>query len=353
MSADDVKERLTASLLLDAVGNSVLMIKDMSFLTGVQSLTQVISDFASTEGNKWESLGEGVLKSYLGFLTRPLPQNNNAIQQIWKFFDPTSYSQSDIKGVLGYSLGIQHFVGRPSLDQFGDVIKSYPAETLMPYTHWLNIKGNDERWKFLTKYNAIPNKLYNRVMQIEVADGIHSRKLEPDELFEYTQRTGKIFSDNLNAYMNDKEKVEKRSAEFLEREKANGETERISGIKEDIEKLWADAKDDAEMELFRWGIVKDEMPSEWSLIKKHQAYQLWQGSKSIDKVALNKSQLYEFNSQASLRYAEKISSYLRSDKVEADKKSGKFQRKTDEAWDDAKEYATGLMERQLKKQVNK
>ncbi len=353
---EDLRDRLTAALLLDAVFNSIFMVKDMSFLDGVQRGTQIMADAASADEKKWESIGEGLIKSYLGFATRPLPQNNNAIQQIWKMFDPTSYSQSDIQGMLGYAMGVQHFIGRPSLDQFGDVITSYPGETLMPYTHWLKIKGTDERWKFLAKYNAIPNKLYNRTMQIESADGIEKRKLEADELFEYTKRTGEHFSNALREYMSNTEKVAKRGAEVIEREKNNGETEKINGVREDIEKLWADAKDKAEIELFRWGSVKEDMPAVWSLIKQTEAYQPYQESKSIEGKGLTKSQLYEFNNRASLRYAKQIESYLKSDKSKSDKtkdsnKDGisNFQDRINEEWADAKNYVSRQMAKELRK----
>jgi hypothetical protein len=258
--------------------------------------------------------------------------------------------------MLGYAMGAQHFIGRPSLDQFGDVITSYPGETLMPYTHWLKIKGTDERWKFLAKYNAIPNKLYNRTMQIESADGIEKRKLEADELFEYTKRTGEHFSNALREYMSNTEKVAKRGAEVIEREKNNGETEKINGVREDIEKLWADAKDKAEIELFRWGSVKEDMPAVWSLIKQTEAYQPYQESKSIEGKSLTKSQLYEFNNRASLRYAKQIESYLKSDKSKSDKtkdsnKDGisNFQDRNNEEWADAKNYVSRQMAKELRK----
>jgi len=353
----DLQDRLTASLLLDAISESVFMVKDMSFLDGVQRGTQIIADATSSDEKKWGQIGEGLLKSYLGFATRPLPQNNNAIQQIWKIFDPVSYSQGDIKGMLGYATGLQHFMGRPSLDQFGDKVTSYPGETLMPYTHWLKIKGTDERWKFLAKYNAIPNKLYNRTMNIEGKDGLEKRQLEPEELYDYTSRTGQLFSESLKKYMSDKDKVTQRASDITERERANGELEKVNGIKEDVEKLWADAKDDAEMELFRWGSVKEDMPKTWDLIKQHQAYQMYQASKSINGQALDKSQLYEFNNLASMRYAEKVEKYLLSERAQVDKnrdtdKDGisNFDEKIDEIWSDAKTFVSSRMEKQLKQQ---
>ena len=156
-------------------------------------------------------------------------------------------------------------------------------------------------------------------MSIETKDGIEKRQLEVDELHDYTEITGKMFSESIVQYMADKEKVTQRGATIIEREKLNGETEKVNGVKKDVEKLWARAKDNAELELFRWGSVKEEMPKIWDLIKKHQAYQLYQTSKSTEGYNWSKSELYEFNNIATLRYAEKMEKYLLSDRVGIDK----------------------------------
>jgi len=69
---------------------------------------------------------------------------------------------------------------------------------------------------------------------------------------------------------------------------------------------------------------------------------------------LDKSQLYEYNNIASLKYAQLILPYLKTDKTEKDKKNitkegiSQFQRKIDNAWDNAKEHATSQMRRQIK-----
>jgi len=352
----EVLDRFTVSLFLEASQNTVFMFKDMSFLDGAQRLAQIASDMASTDEAKWKDIGEGMVKSYLGFATRPLPQNNNAIQQIWKMFDPESYPQSDIKGMLMYAGGIQHFAKYTAVDQLGDAVTSYPGETLLPYTHWLKIKGQDGRWKFLAKNNAIPNKIYNRVMQIETDKGIDKRKLEQEELYDYSKRAGNIFSDKVVQYMSDKEKVAKREKEIGEREKSNGEIERISGVREDIEKLWADAKKQAEMELFRWGSVKEDMPKEWELIKKNEAYLPYQKTKTTDGYKWTDSELYEFNNKVTLEYAKTVKYYLQSDAPAKDKKIDSdgdgindFQVAIEKKWTKAQE----TVERQMKSTVGK
>ena len=334
------------------------MFKDMSFLDGTQRLTQIASDIASTDEKRLEAVGEGLIKSYLGFLSRPLPQNNKAVQQIWKFFDPVSYPQNSIKNMLMYAGGVQHFLKYPKVDQLGDVVKSYPGETLLPYTHWLNIQGMDERWKFLSKYNAIPNKLYNRTMQLETESGIEKRKLEEDEFYDYTSRTGQLFSQSLVNYMQDKEKVNERAKAIIEREKANGDTEKVNGIREDMEKLWSKASDNAEVELFRWGSVKETMPETWELIKKHSAYQIYQTSKSTEGYNWSKSELYEFNNLATIQYAERVKGYLQSENALADKKRdsdkdgiSNFQERIDKIWSDVKSQVGARMEGQIRKKI--
>lgn len=349
----EIVDRLNAALLFDATYNSVFMIKDMSFLDGVQRFTEIASDIASTDRNKLEQVGEGVVRSYVGFMSRALPENNNAIQQIWKIFDPTAYSQNDIKGMLGYASGLQHFLNRPVLDQLGDEVKTYPGETLMPYTHWLNLKGNDPRWQFLAKNNAIPNKIYNHVVQIETKKGIDKRNFEPDELFDYTKRAGKLFSESLVEYMKDKEKTAQREKEFIERDKGNGETERISGVREDVEKLWADAKDQAMVELFRWGSVKENMPRTWDLIKKYEAFFPYHAEKQIEGYKLTDSELYQYNNRVTVRYAELIKEQLESLDKQPSQKPKNISNLIDEKKKKAEEDIEKAMRNELKSKIEK
>jgi len=284
---EDITPRLIASMFTKAFMQSVVMVKDMSFVEGTERLLEMLSNVISMRESDFTSMCKNIAKQYIGFMSRPLPQNINLIQQIWKMFDPTSYSQKDIKSILAYAAGIQHFVNYPSIDQLGDEVQTYPGETLLPYTHWMGLKGKDPRWEFLAKHNAIPVKIYNRAMRIETEDLPEKRKLTEEELHDYSKRTGELFSKYLNEYRDDTEKVAERMEDKIEVEKANGETETISGVQEDVEKLWKRAKDDAETELFWWGIVKEEMPDTWALIKKHKAYQPYATSKYIDKIKLD------------------------------------------------------------------
>jgi len=156
--------------------------------------------------------------------------------------------------------------------------------------------------------------------------------------------------------MSDKEKVATRSKEFIEREKANGTIEKVSGVRDDVEKLWTKAKDKAEIELFRWGSVKEDMPKTWELIKKHEAYQDYVTSKSTDGYKWSKSEVYEFNNLATLRYAEIVEGYLKSKSIDDAKKRdynqdgvSDFQEQIDEMWADAKIYVSDRMESMIKK----
>jgi hypothetical protein len=255
------------------------------------------------------------------------------------------------------------------VDQLGDVVKTYPGENLLPYTHWLNIKGKDERWKFLSKYNAIPGKAANRKFQVETKGGIEPRMLDEDELYDYADRAGTLFSNAVVAYKEDTEKVSKRGSEIIERTKANGDIEKISGIRIDMEKLWERAKDDAETELFRWGSVKEDMPKVWDMIKKNQAYYPYQTSKKTGDYNWTKSELYEFNNLATIRYATKMENYLSSDAtVAADKKIinkegvSRFDKKMKKEWDGlssteggpyegAREWAARKMEKRIKASI--
>lgn len=318
-SDEEMSARLAVALSLDAVAQTVIMMKDMAVLDGMQNMFKMFADATSMEAGAWESVGKTLARTYIGFASRPLPQNNNAVQQVWKVFDPTSYSQKEISSLLEYAAGIQHFTGTPAIDQLGDEIKSYPGETLMPYTHWANLRGEDERWKFLVEHNAIPTKIANKPILIETEDGIEQRSLEEDELYEYTLMTGQMFSQSLQAYMKDKEKVSKRMAETVTVKDGKGQEILITGIQDDIQTMWENSRKDARTALFYWGEVKENMPKEWDIIAKNKAYQPYLSSKKVDGKALTKDQLYRFNTIASTYYAPMVAEYLKSDYVKFDK----------------------------------
>lgn len=295
----DASERLAAAMLY-SLGHSTTIVKDMSFVEGIEKLNAFIGDLLS--GNIKKATNTA-LKTYVGFLSRPLPQNNNAIQQIWKFFDPTSYSQSDIQGILAYAAGVQHFVGKPSVDQLGDIIETRPGETLMPYTFWIGLKGKDKRWKFLAHHNAIPTKIYNRQRPIETADGIEKRRMDADELYEYCLRSGKKMSAMLEDYMKDEQRVAARAKQKFEEDAGGGNVRILTGVQKDVEQMWSQAKDEAFTELFRWGLVKEEYPDVWEKIIKHEATWPYATSKQIDKYELDKDELYRYNTLRTEYYA--------------------------------------------------
>ena len=135
-----------------------------------------------------------------------MPQNLNLFRQVTKIFDATSYSAGDAKNALLYAAGLSQIAGQPKIDIFGDNAKSYPGETVIPYTHWLNIRGNDSRWQFIDKYNAYPGKIQNRPMRI----GNEMRTLTDDELYQHQKTTGQEFSAMLTRYIAGKGRMEDR-----------------------------------------------------------------------------------------------------------------------------------------------
>jgi len=234
----------------DRIWNTMLAtvgtFKDMSFLQGVQDLTEMMSAVMSGKESETKRLGKDLYKKYFLTITKPLPQNFNLIDQIEKIYDPTSWSQGDIKDLTMYGLGIQRFVNNPSLDIFGESIKSLPGQTLLPYDHWLGLKGKDERWKFLSKYNAIQNKVSGN-QDIDFMDQdfeIERRKPEKEELFEYTKLAGEKFSEKLNEY------ISEGVAEERSKEEALRGGKKITGAQADINNLWSEAKFEARDELF-------------------------------------------------------------------------------------------------------
>jgi hypothetical protein len=194
-------------------------IKDMSFLGGMQNLIEAMGDMIGFgEEIKSSSYEEGdevevssrilkglkkIFKQYMGMPGSISPLSNNLVRQVWKVFDPESFPQSDLKEVMLYSLNIQRFTSKPALDLFGDSVKSYPAEGLIPYTHWTGIKGKDPRWNFLNKYNAVPSKVTNAPSNIynNETGEYEYRKMTEDEFYQYTKKTGQYFKELLDEYI--------------------------------------------------------------------------------------------------------------------------------------------------------
>jgi len=322
---EDLHERFTVAMLLAASGQTATMVKDMSFVDGIKRFfdlaqelleigagaendTSAVITARENMGHGAERLGKMIGKSYFKFATTVLPWNNNFVRQVEKFFDPTSYSQKEIRGILGYSMGLQLFINYPNIDQLGDVCKTYPGETLLPYTHWLNIVEADERWQFLIRHNYMPNKLHNVPMNIETKDGLEHRTLEEKEFYDYTLLMGEKFSDRLKEYMKDEEMVKKR----MEDKEEVGE-EIWTGVQKDVHALRKGAMEEAKTELFRWGQVKDPDPQgedykllkdAWEVIKENKAYFPYSGSGvKVGKYTLNKSELFEFNERVTVEYA--------------------------------------------------
>jgi hypothetical protein len=144
MDEEEMSLRMVASLLFTGYARTFTMVKDTSIGQGIGDLLDMITSFMAGEEGAWERAGKKGIERYLGFAAKPLPQNINLIRQMWKWFDPTSYSKKELKDVLSYVAGLEKLTGRPTIDQLGEEVKTYPGETLVPYTHWFDIKEVDD-----------------------------------------------------------------------------------------------------------------------------------------------------------------------------------------------------------------
>lgn len=203
---DDMMSRLTI-----AYGNSAKLIMDSSVLTSVKELSDAIFGQIDGRGSQYDpnTVGDSSTKKILdrfaktsirsvgGTILRPLPQNANLFRQVTKIFDATSYSAGDVKNALLYAAGLSQIAGKPKIDVFGEKAKSYPGETVIPYTHWLGLRGEDPRWEYIDKYNAYPGKIQNRPIQI----GRNMEPLNDENLYQHQITTGQEFSRLLNNYM--------------------------------------------------------------------------------------------------------------------------------------------------------
>jgi hypothetical protein len=184
---------------------------------------------------------------------------------------------------------------------------------------------------------------------------MHVRALESDELHDYTLLVGQYFSKDLMSYMNDKEKVEKRKADRITTKNTKGEEEVVTGIQEDIQTIWEKARRDARTALFHWGVVKESMPKEWSVIERNKAYMPYESSKEIDGVLLTPEQLYKYNTLATTYYAEWVTEYLQSDAVKYDKEDifddetgeTSYEKELKDIWSDALEEAEANIQEAL------
>jgi hypothetical protein len=244
-SKEDLDERMGLAIAYAAT-QTMTMTKDMSFVQGVEDLTSTIYEVLTTEEKKAEKALKGLYEKYSSFLLRPLPQNNNMLLQIEKFFDPISYSKKEISDITAYSLGVQHIYGKPSVDIFGEAVKSYPAENTIPYTHWLGLITQDKDWKFLSKYNAIQPKIKNEPSKIFNSEKVEYevRTMTADEFYNYTTLAGKIFKKKVQDYqteVNPEERV-RETVEIADKE--------VNALNNDISKLQFEAKEEAKAQLF-------------------------------------------------------------------------------------------------------
>ena len=209
---DDVKARTRVAL-----ANSFNLLIDQSVLTSIRELLDASGGIlGSGRGLQFdanqvtdsdfqkraERMGLSTIRSVGGTVARVLPQNLNLFRQLTKIFDASSYSASDVEGATLYALGLSQVAGKPRIDIFGEAAKSYPGETVIPYTHWMNIRGKDPLWQFIDKYNAYPSKIRNRPIRI----GRDMRELTDDELYQHQITSGREFKKLLREYVAKAEK---------------------------------------------------------------------------------------------------------------------------------------------------
>jgi hypothetical protein len=198
-----------------ALANSSNLLMDSSVMTAMNEFLE--STFGAATGlksgltydggkvgvtpidKKSNAFATSLVRSIGGTLMRPMPQNANLFRQATKIYDANSYSAGDVKNALIYASGLYQIpgVGQPKIDVFGENAKSYPGETVIPYTHWMDLRGKDSRWAFIDKHNAYPGKIQNRPFYI----GTEMTTLSPEQLYVHQKSTGVAFNELLRGYM--------------------------------------------------------------------------------------------------------------------------------------------------------
>lgn len=236
---EDLMDRLKVLISTENIGQTMIMTKDMSFVEGAEKMLNVLFDAVDPDPKVRETAGKRALtqltKTYTKFGVAVSPTQNNALQQIEKFIDPKSYSQKEIKEVLAYSAGVQFITNYPNIDIFGEPIKFWPGEGMIPYTHWAGLRGKDSRWQFLAYHNAIPAKIYNQ--EFTVISEYAQRRLEPPEFYNYCVIAGRNFNELLNDYINHAPWW-KRAEQVLYFYEEDQKTQ----LQEDIDRLWVEAR---------------------------------------------------------------------------------------------------------------
>jgi len=273
---EDLEERMT--LAMWALMDSGLMIRDMSFVEGVASLSELVADMASispedsdkVKGASAKQLAKHFVKAYGTWALRPLPQNNNLLRQVNRMFDPKSFSQKTVKQIMQYYTGVTSLrsagIGDPdkaikNRDVFGEVVKSYVGEEQMPWTHFANLRNKDERWKFLSEYDAIPTKMDQTMTTIP--GGRESRKLSPEEYDKIVQVAGGVFNKEITALA----KLDKETLDTIDKQRVTVNGKVKTGIQAAVDKAWTKSKNYAR-EVFRANYVGspefDKALDEWA-----------------------------------------------------------------------------------------
>jgi len=231
-----------------ALLSSFTMIKDMSFVESARDLIDTIAKIGSFESNKLQQAGKELYRKYVGLGLKPLPQNTAMVQQAQQFLDPKSYSSKTIGEITNYTLGLHHFTNNPNVDLFGDDVKLYPSEGLVPYTHWVGLREKDPQWKFLFDNSINPRKITNSSISIwnKSERKIEYRPLEPDELYKYMTTSGKKFRSDLADYMRKNEsKIDAKKSKIIE-----VEGKQITQLQKEVLELWRESKSETKQEMF-------------------------------------------------------------------------------------------------------
>jgi len=240
-SPDDLSKRHLLAVLY-SVQHTAVMIKDMTYMSALNSFLSDLADASSAEVNKLEKMSKAVLQKYLGFALKPLPQNNAMLLSIEGMFTHTAYSRREYDDILIYSAGLQHFMGRPSIDIFGEEVQSFPSSGTWPYAHWFDLFEKRPYLGFSLKYNALQPKILNQVVKVydnEKGEFVE-RDMSGDEFVEFCKLAGKKYKEKVLLYMA-KTDADERVKDVLDEK---------NGVDYDLNKLFTEAKEEAKREMF-------------------------------------------------------------------------------------------------------
>jgi hypothetical protein len=333
--ADKIKDKDILSLIGFATYKNLAVFSDMTWASTVNSLMGALS---TGDVNKGASLINNLATSTAkGFIyPKLLEQTVQAYDAIQK--NPRKEAQGLI-GKITRDLPIVRKQYNPMLNVVGEPV----------YYDLVQMAGkvkHDPFWDYVDKHNVFIGKpmaktpIYDDINKVE-------RGMTDDEYYEFIKKSGQEIKQRITDEVMTKDLSE-------------------DDIKKEITNIKTEVRNKFKTELFGWGQLRQQNPSDWKLLRDNDALQVPKSSQEItigkDKIRLGEKggiptkELEDFNNIAIEEYRKRIINYLRSpervkrDKAKTipDKEISVFEEKISGIWSESLSIAKDKTTRAIK-----